>query len=378
MATSPEVEDKPTSVIETKTKCNSIQDVGLVRWFTFQLLSGITKIAIRSRSGVGTSIYVESSKKNTMTFDVGADIPDPSGVNGRSHLGNHIFLTHTHCDHVLALGSALLASQCRGATYHIWVPRSKKHRVFHNLITHLKSSATLSGDHYCHACDYPQQHAEHKLFVFSAVAVACMCIAFLHLGLSCALGVILYSILLWQHPKITEQMKEPATARVSFVHRNLIISEVTDAMVVSKQNRIVRAFPSNHCIESNAYVVYDRVCPVGQLESIPDCMYTDGALVYAPVLTISGDTTCDLWTRYPELTESQIVLSEATRMTGEVEDPHKYGHTHVRELINVIWQCRYLVLYHIATRETNARIKEAISAFPEQVNVLIGQTGYEA
>lgn len=373
MATSPEVEDKPANVAGTKTTCTDVQDVGLVRWFTFQLLSGITKIAVRSRSGVGTSIYVESSKKNTMTFDIGADIPDPSGVNGRSDLGNHIFLTYTNCDNVLALGPALLASQCRGATYNIWVPRSNKHRVFRNLIAHLKSSAMLSGDHYSNDCYYPQKHVEYKVRALSAVAVLCMCIIFLDVGLWCALGAILYSTLLWKCPNIMTQMYEPATARVSFVHRNLIISEVTDAMVVSKQNRIVRAFPTPHKIESNAYVVYDRVCSVGRLESIPDCMYTDGTLVYAPVLTISGDTTCELWTRYPELAESQIVFSEATRMSGSIEDPRKHGHTHVQELINTMWQCSYLVLYKIATRETNAGIKEAVSTFPKPEMVLVGQ-----
>ena len=327
---------------ENKSLVEKSWDSGPVKWFTLKLFSGSTTLAIRSRAGVGTSIYVESSKNNTMTFDTGVDIPDYTGKNGRSKLGKHIFLTHTHGDHIYALASSLLSAQCKDATYHIYVPRSKNHHIFKKVLGFLRASAKVSGD----TCN--TKYTQYPIWDYYE-SVLLMILLFL-LSLIVLISfrdltsiIVFVSTLFMIYPKYNEikkDVKDPARAFVSFANRTLYISEVNDEMIVSKGHRIVRAFPSVHEIESNAYVVYDVIGPAKKFtDKKHPCniwfnihkkcdtkmhedmrhYYSDGIWAYQPVLTISGDTTAELWVKHPQLMQSQVVLAEATRFDGPID-----------------------------------------------------------
>jgi len=258
-------------------------------------LDNNSSVMIRSVSGCGTHIYVDMpGKRNNISIDCGIEI---KSNNGQSKLGNYIFLTNTHADHIAALFCSIINSRRFGATYTIYVPSS------------------------------PDKSIAKKFIA--------MCEAFGKVG-----------------NEIFDVDEKEGQWRFAFLKYNIILKEAVGDMVVSLNNIVVRAVQSSHDVEACAYIVYTMAGGITKIANTKSPNITVGDFVFSPLATFGGETMVDLWKNNPHACQSKNVFVACLRYTGEPEEAHKHKHTHISDLTSVDWtKCENLYLYNTSQRE---------------------------
>lgn len=153
---------------------------------------------------------------------------------------------------------------------------------------------------------------------------------------------------------------------------NLIGVKPGDDIQHSREH-VVTAFATKHTVPSVGYVVWDRrrkLKPEYQSLSgneIRDLRLAGTEVTHEtryPLVCYVGDSAPAGLDGYPPVYESQILITEMTffRPEHRKEKIHKYGHTHIDDLIERAerFQNELIVLAHFSTRYHDHAVKAAV------------------
>jgi ribonuclease Z len=152
----------------------------------------------------------------------------------------------------------------------------------------------------------------------------------------------------------------------------LIGVKAGDEFDLSREH-VVTAFNTQHTVPSRGFVVWDRrkkLKPEFQGLSgaeIRDLRYNGvevSAEVRVPLVCYCGDTAPAGLDNDPAVYAAQILITEVTffRPEHRKEKIHKYGHTHLDDIIDRAerFQNERIILAHFSTRYHDGQIKKAI------------------
>lgn len=139
------------------------------------------------------------------------------------------------------------------------------------------------------------------------------------------------------------------------------------------RDHLVTVFATKHTVPSVGYVVWDRrkkLKPEYQGlrgDEIRDLRLSGvevAAEVRVPIVCYTGDTAPAAFDRYPPVLQSQLLITELTffRPEHRKEKIHKFGHTHLDDLIERAdrFQNELIILGHFSTRYQERQIQKAI------------------
>jgi ribonuclease Z len=152
----------------------------------------------------------------------------------------------------------------------------------------------------------------------------------------------------------------------------LIGVKAGDEFDLSREH-VVTAFNTQHTVPSRGFIVWDRrkkLKPEFQGMSgaeIRDLRYNGidvSAEVRVPLVCYCGDTAPAGLDNDPAVYAAQILITEVTffRPEHRKEKIHKYGHTHLDDVIDRAerFQNERIILAHFSTRYHDGQIKKAI------------------
>lgn len=145
-----------------------------------------------------------------------------------------------------------------------------------------------------------------------------------------------------------------------------------DEIELSREN-VVTVFDTKHTVPSRGYIVWDRrkkLKPEYQGLSgteIRDLRYGGvevSAEVRVPLVCYCGDTAPAGLDNDPAVYEAQILITEVTffRPEHRKEKIHKYGHTHLDDIIDRAerFQNERIIFAHFSTRYHDGQIRKAV------------------
>lgn len=137
---------------------------------------------------------------------------------------------------------------------------------------------------------------------------------------------------------------------------------------------IVTAFATKHTVPSLGYVVWDRRHKLkAALRHLTSDQIRDLRLsgeevseeVRVPILCYAGDTAPDGLDGYPPVYEAEVLITEVTfyRPEHRKEKIHKFGHTHLDDLIERAdrFNNQLIIATHFSTRYHESQIRRAIA-----------------
>ena len=147
-----------------------------------------------------------------------------------------------------------------------------------------------------------------------------------------------------------------------------------------RKDRLVQAFPTNHRIKSQGYVVVDerkRLKP--EYQGLPGQelgrLRREGVvfeeIFTVPMVAFTGDTRATIYDEDILALKAKVLIVECTFLDDvTVEEARKKGHTHISELAaraDRFVDVGALVLTHFSKRYSNADIEAAIATLPESL-----------
>jgi ribonuclease Z len=145
-----------------------------------------------------------------------------------------------------------------------------------------------------------------------------------------------------------------------------------DEVELSREH-VVTVFATKHTIASVGYVVWERRKKLKpeyhelRGDEIRDLRLSGVEVaqeVRVPIVCYTGDTAPAGWDNYPPVLESRILITELTffRPEHRKEKIHKFGHTHLDDLIERAgrFQNELIILAHFSTRYQEAQLRKAI------------------
>lgn len=153
---------------------------------------------------------------------------------------------------------------------------------------------------------------------------------------------------------------------------NLIGVKPGEEYELSREH-VVTTFATRHTVPSVGFVVWERrrkLRPEFQGmtgDQIRDLRYAGtevSAEVRIPLICYCGDTAPDGLDGYPPVYEAQILITELTffRPEHRKEKIHKFGHTHLDDLIERAdrFKNELIILSHFSTRYQDSQIRKAV------------------
>jgi ribonuclease Z len=153
---------------------------------------------------------------------------------------------------------------------------------------------------------------------------------------------------------------------------NLIGVKPGDEIDLSREH-VVTAFATKHTVPSVGYVVWDRRKKLRpDLVGHPESEIRDRRLageevtheVRVPLVCYVGDSAPAGLDSYPPVYEAQILITELTfyRPEHRKEKIHKFGHTHLDDLIERAdrFKNELIILTHFSTRYQDKQVQAAV------------------
>jgi len=147
-----------------------------------------------------------------------------------------------------------------------------------------------------------------------------------------------------------------------------------DEIELSRE-RVVTVFATRHTVPSVGYVVWDRRFKLkADLRGLPEDHIRDRRLageevteeVRVPLVCYCGDTAPDGLDGYPPVYEAQVLITELTffRPEHRKEKIHKFGHTHLDDLIERAekFKNELIIVTHFSTRYHEREIERTIQS----------------
>jgi len=145
-----------------------------------------------------------------------------------------------------------------------------------------------------------------------------------------------------------------------------------DEIELSREN-VVTVFPTEHRVPSVGYVVWDRRKKLKPEyrelsgEQIRDLRFSGVEVSHEariPLVCYVGDTAPSGLDGYPPIYESQLLITEMTffRPQHRREKIHKFGHTHLDDLIERAdkFQNELIIVSHFSTRYHEQEIRRVV------------------
>ncbi|HUG89970.1 MAG TPA: MBL fold metallo-hydrolase [Planctomycetaceae bacterium] len=145
-----------------------------------------------------------------------------------------------------------------------------------------------------------------------------------------------------------------------------------DEIELSREN-VVTVFATKHTVASVGYVVWERRKKLkpeyGELrgDQIRDLRLSGVEVareVRVPIVCYTGDTAPAGFDNYPPVLQSQVLITELTffRPEHRKEKIHKFGHTHLDDLIERAgrFENELIILGHFSTRYGDGQIRKAV------------------
>lgn len=153
---------------------------------------------------------------------------------------------------------------------------------------------------------------------------------------------------------------------------NLIGVKPGDEIELSREH-VVTSFATKHTVPSVGYLVWDRRKKLRpDLVGLPESQIRDRRLagedvtheVRVPLICYVGDSAPAGLDGYPPVYEAQILITEMTfyRPEHRKEKIHKFGHTHIDDLIERAdrFKNELIILTHFSTRYQDKNIQKAV------------------
>jgi ribonuclease Z len=145
-----------------------------------------------------------------------------------------------------------------------------------------------------------------------------------------------------------------------------------DEIELSREH-VVTVFATKHTIASVGYVVWERRKKLKpeyhelRGDEIRDLRLSGVEVAHdvrVPLVCYTGDTAPAGWDGYAPVMESRILITELTffRPEHRKEKIHKFGHTHLDDLIERAgrFQNELIILAHFSTRYQDSQLRKAI------------------
>jgi ribonuclease Z len=147
------------------------------------------------------------------------------------------------------------------------------------------------------------------------------------------------------------------------------------------REHVVTVFKTVHTVPSVGYVVWDRRKKLkAEYQGLPQDQIRDIRLagndvseeVRVPLVCYTGDTAPGGFDNYAPVMEAEVLITELTffRPEHRKEKIHKFGHTHLDDLIERADRFRnsLIILAHFSTRYHERQIRKAVeSRLPEEL-----------
>lgn len=153
---------------------------------------------------------------------------------------------------------------------------------------------------------------------------------------------------------------------------NLVGVEPGNEIELSREH-IVTVFQTVHTVPSVGYVVWDRRKKLkAEYQGLPQDQIRDIRLagtevseeVRVPLVCYTGDTAPGGFDNYAPVMEAEVLITELTffRPEHRKEKIHKFGHTHLDDLIERADRFRnnLIILAHFSTRYHERQIRKAV------------------
>ncbi len=153
---------------------------------------------------------------------------------------------------------------------------------------------------------------------------------------------------------------------------NLVGVEPGDVIELSREH-VVSVFQTVHTVPSVGYLVWDRRKKLKAeyqglaQEEIRDIRLAGNEVseeIRVPLVCYTGDTAPGGFDNYPPVMEADVLITELTffRPEHRKEKIHKFGHTHLDDLIERADRFRnnLIILGHFSTRYHERQIRKAI------------------
>lgn len=161
---------------------------------------------------------------------------------------------------------------------------------------------------------------------------------------------------------------------------DLIGVEPGNEIELSREH-VVTVFKTVHTVPSVGFVVWDRRKKLkAEYQGLPQDQIRDIRLagndvseeVRVPLVCYTGDTAPGGFDNYAPVMEAEVLITELTffRPEHRKEKIHKFGHTHLDDLIERAdrFQNRLIILAHFSTRYHERQIRKAVeSRLPPQL-----------
>ncbi len=155
---------------------------------------------------------------------------------------------------------------------------------------------------------------------------------------------------------------------------NLVGVEPGNEIELSREH-IVTVFKTVHTVPSVGYVVWDRRKKLkAEYQGLPQDQIRDIRLagndvseeVRVPLVCYTGDTAPGGFDNYAPVLEAEVLITELTffRPEHRKEKIHKFGHTHLDDLIERADRFRnnLIILAHFSTRYHERQIRKAVES----------------
>ncbi len=153
---------------------------------------------------------------------------------------------------------------------------------------------------------------------------------------------------------------------------NLVGVEPGDELELSREH-VVTVFETIHTVPSVGYVVWDRRKKLKEeYQGLPQDQIRDIRLsgedvseeVRIPLVCYTGDTAPGGFDNYAPVLEAEVLITELTffRPEHRKEKIHKFGHTHLDDLIERAdrFKNNLIILAHFSTRYHERQIEKAV------------------
>lgn len=153
-----------------------------------------------------------------------------------------------------------------------------------------------------------------------------------------------------------------------------------------KKGVYIRPFATDHRIDSQGYCIVEKRnklrsefagMPVSEIARARKSGDVTESVDFLQIV-YTGDTRASIWDSNKEISSARVIITESTYICNEkiVKDAHKWGHTHINEIIDVLKrgvisnaETEALVITHFSSRYTSAEIDRWISNINNAVAV---------
>lgn len=195
-------------------------------------------------------------------------------------------------------------------------------------------------------------------------------------------------------PDVQALVDAVSTLERATIVANLIPISPQSAPVDLKPGWCLAAFPTNHSVPSQGYVVYQKRQKLRQeyahlskqeLRSLKSQRVSITSELMTPELVFTGDTNIDTLIHSKICHRARVLVTEITFLPSHadggrpsVQDAYRYGHIHYDQIVqnqHIFKHNEIVVFTHFSARYSPETIRDALSALPQNLRTKVRALG---